>query len=170
MRALNRTEIKKLYRTLPPLKRQIMFLLAGVEKPANVGSIFRLAEGLKAQVLLCGRTPIPPNPEISITSMNQEDRVVWKKFDHTHEAIEYAKSEGYTVIAIELCQNAKPYQEFDYPKKVCFVLGHENSGVHAEILSICDDAVFIPYWGKNYSLNVAISAAIVAFRACLFQK
>lgn len=165
MRSLNRTEIKKLYRTLPPMKCQIMFLLAGVEKPANVGSIFRLAEGLNAQVLLSGRTPTPPNPEIAMTSMNQEDRVVWQHFANTQEAIKYAKEQGYVVIATELCQEAKPYQEFKYPQKVCFVLGHENSGVHQEILSICDDAVFIPYWGKNFSLNVAVSAAIVAYRA-----
>ena len=144
-----------------------MFLLAGVGKPANVGSIFRLAEGLNAQVLLSGRTPTPPNLEISTTSMNQEDRVVWQKFTHAHEAVEFAKSEGYKIIAVELCQNAKPYQEYKYPGKVCFILGHENSGVHPEILSICDNAVYIPYYGKNYSLNVAVSAAIVSFRAVL---
>jgi len=147
-----------------------MFLLAGIEKPANVGSIFRLAEGLRAEVLLCGRTPTPPNTEISMTSMNQEDRVSWQYFSQTQDAIKYAKSEDYSVIAVELCQDAKPYHTFQYPPKVCFILGHENSGVHQEILSICDDAVYIPYYGKNYSLNVAVSAAIVAFRACLFQK
>ena len=144
-----------------------MFLLAGVGKPANVGSIFRLAEGLNAQVLLSGRTPTPPNPEISMTSMNQEERVAWQHFANTQEAIKYAKEQGYVVIAIELCQEAKPYHKFEYPQKVCFVLGHENSGVHQEILSICDSAVYIPYFGKNYSLNVAVSAAIVAFRAVL---
>lgn len=144
-----------------------MFILAGIEKPANVGSIFRLAESLKAEVLLSGRTPTPPNPEISMTSMNQEDRVVWQKFTHAYEAVEFARSEGYKIIAVELCQDAVPYHQFEYPQKVCLVLGHENSGIHQEILSICDDAVFIPYFGKNYSLNVAVSAAIVAFRAAI---
>ncbi len=147
-----------------------MFLLAGVEKPANVGSIFRLAEGLRAEVLLCGRTPTPPNPEISMTSMNQEERVLWQHFSQTLDAVKYARSQGYSIIAVEICQNAKPYHTYEYPKKVCFILGHENTGVHAEILSICDDAVYIPYYGKNYSLNVAVATAIVAFRACLSQK
>ncbi|MBI5358156.1 hypothetical protein HZB69_00820 [Candidatus Amesbacteria bacterium] len=120
--------------------------------------------------MLCGRTATPPNSKISITSMNQENRVSWQYFSQTQDAIKYAKSEDYSVIAVELCQDAKPYHTYIYPDKVCLVLGHENSGVHQEILSICDNAVFIPYWGKNYSLNVAVSAAIVAFRACLFQK
>lgn len=167
MRALKRTEMKRLYETLPPAKCQVMFLLAGVEKPANVGSIFRIAESINAKVLLCGQTPTPPNPEIEITSMGQENRVDWKHFSQTQEAIEYAKDEGFSVIAVEICQEAKPYQDFNYPDKVCLVLGHENSGIHPEILSQCDDAVFIPYFGKNYSLNVAVSAAIVAFRAVL---
>ena len=165
MRVLKRTEMKRLYETLPPTKCQVMFLLAGVEKPANVGSIFRIAESINAKVLLCGQTPTPPSPEIEMTSMGQENRVDWKHFSQTQEAIKYAKDEGYTVIAVEICQKAKPYQDFNYPEKVCFVLGHENSGIHQEILSICDAAVFIPYFGKNYSLNVAVSAAIVAFRA-----
>jgi len=167
MRALKRTEIKRLYETLPPPKCEVMFLLAGIEKATNIGSIFRIAEGLNAKVLLCGQTPTPPNPEIEITSMGQENRVEWKYFSQTHEGIKFAKTEKYEVIAVEICQNAKPYQSFTYPQKVCFVLGHKNSGIHPEILSICDNAVFIPYFGKNYSLNVAVSAAIVAFRAVL---
>lgn len=167
MRALKRTEMKRLYETLPPQKCEVMFLLAGVEKPANVGSIFRIAESINAKVLLCGHTPTPPSPEIEITSMGQENRVDWKHFVQTYDGVKYAKEQGYKVVAIEICQDAKPYHTYDYPKKVCLVLGHENSGIHQEILSICDDAVFIPYFGKNYSLNVAVSAAIVAFRAVL---
>lgn len=159
--------MKRLYETLPPQKCEVMFLLAGVEKATNVGSIFRIAESLNAKVLLCGQTPTPPNPEIDITSMGQENRVDWKHFTQTQEAIKYARDEGYSVIAVEICQGAKPYHTYQYPKKVCFVLGHENTGIHAEVLSICNDAVFIPYYGKNYSLNVAVSAAIAAFRAVL---
>ena len=159
--------MKRLYETLPPAKCQVMFLLAGIEKPANVGSIFRIAESINAKVLLCGQTPTPPSPEIEMTSMGQENRIDWKYFTKAYEGIKQAKSEGYKIIAVEICQGALPYQTYNYPEKVCFVLGHENSGIHQEILSICDDAVFIPFFGKNYSLNVAVCAAIVSFRAVL---
>ena len=144
-----------------------MFLLAGIEKATNVGSIFRIAEGLNAKVFLCGHTPTPPNPDIEITSMGQENRVEWQHFSQTSKAIKLARDQGYTILAVEICQGTKPYQDFVYPTKVCFVLGHENTGIHPEVLAQCDDAVFIPYFGKNYSLNVAVCAAIVAFRAVL---
>ena len=154
---------QKLYRTLPPQKRQIMFLLAGGEA-SQCRIYFSPGRGPKRAGPIVWAHAHFPNPEISMTSMNQEERVAWQHFANTQEAIKYAKEQGYVVIAIELCQEAKPYHKFEYPQKVCFVLGHENSGVHQEILSICDSAVYIPYFGKNYSLNVAVSAAIVAFR------
>ena len=51
--------------------------------------------------------------------MGQEDRVYWKHFSQAIEAIKYAKSEGYSVIAVEICQDAKPYQNYNYSNKVC---------------------------------------------------
>ena len=162
MRPLKRTEIKRFFEQLPPLNREIVFCLTNIDKPANVGSIIRLAEGLKARVWLCGKTPIPPDPQISITSMNQEVRVDWQYFTLAHEAVREAKKLGYQTIAVEICKGAKSYNLCTYPKKICLVLGNENTGVPQEILSICDKAVFIPYYGKNYSYNVAIAAAIVA--------
>ena len=166
MRPLKRTEIKRFFEQLPPLKREIIFCLANIDKPANVGSIIRLAEGLSAKVWLCGKTPIPPDPLISVTSMNQEVRVDWQHFTFAHEAIQEAKNQGYRTVAVEICKEAQFYAQYKYPQKICFVLGNENTGVHQEILSICDDALFIPYYGKNYSYNVAISAAMVVSRAC----
>lgn len=166
MRPLKRTEIKRFFERLPPLKGEIVFCLTNSDKPANVGSIFRLAEGLNAKVWLCGHTPVPPNPQISVTSMNQEARVEWQHFTFAHEAIREAKKQGYKTIAVEICQGAKPYAEYPYPKKICFVLGNENTGVPQEILSICDEVVFIPYYGKNYSYNVAVSGAMVASHVC----
>lgn len=117
---------------------------------------------MNAKVWMCGHTPIPPNPLVSITSMNQETRVEWKHFTFANEAINEAKKQGYETIAVEICKGAKSYNKFDYPDKICLVMGNENTGVPQEIVSICDEAVFIPYYGKNYSYNVAISAGIVA--------
>ena len=170
MRPLKRTEIRRFVEKTNqqfPVQKEIIFLLANVERSPNVGSIFRLAEGMNAQVWLTGHTPTPPDPDIGKTSMGQEKRVVWQHIPQASLAIKKACDLGFTPIAIELCQEAVSYHVYKYPAKICFVLGNENSGVHAEILSMCKAAVFIPYWGKNYSLNVAMCAAIISYHAQL---
>jgi tRNA G18 (ribose-2'-O)-methylase SpoU len=51
----------------------------------------------------------------------------------------------------------------DANEKICFVLGSEVFGVTNDTLRNCDEAVYIPMYGKGSSLNVATSAGIVLY-------
>lgn len=48
-------------------------------------------------------------------------------------------------------------------QKICFIVGNEDSGVNKTTLGLCDNAVTIPMYGNNPSLNVSISVGIVLF-------
>ncbi len=52
---------------------------------------------------------------------------------------------------------------------VCLVLGNEISGVSADILSFCDQALEIEMAGLKNSLNVSVAFGVVAYhiRQCL---
>ena len=77
------------------------------------------------------------------------------------------KAQGYSIVAVEVAEGARAYQEFEFPVRTCLVLGNEGKGVYPNVLRQCDAAVFIPMAGKGRSVNVAVAAAIVAFRAVL---
>jgi tRNA (guanosine-2'-O-)-methyltransferase len=147
-------------------KRRVAFLLQDVEDPYNVGGMFRVADACgAAEMVLAGRTPTPPDPQISVTSLGNHRRVQWRKIESYNEAADILRTEGYHLVAIEIADDSVPYMSYEYPEKVCFVLGNEGVGVYDSVLARCDAAVFIPMVGKGRSINVHVAAAVVAFHA-----
>ncbi len=167
---MKRTPIKRLYEEFAenhPPKVGLMFFLQNFQNAANVGSLFRLAEACEAELVLTGNTPTPPNPEVLQTAAGQENKVKFKKFVRIEDGLDYVKSQGFALVALEICQGAVPYNEFKFPEKTCIVLGNEFKGIFPQVLSKCEHAIYIPMFGKNYSLNVHVSAAIAAFKALI---
>ena len=48
-------------------------------------------------------------------------------------------------------------------KKSIYVLGNESEGVSKEVASLCNKKLIIPMQREVESLNVAITAALIAF-------
>jgi tRNA (guanosine-2'-O-)-methyltransferase len=167
MKPLIGTELKRFlrdYRRQHPLQRDVVGLLQSVEYPYNVGAIFRLADGVgMRELVLTGITPTPPNPTIDKVGRFKSLKVPWRYEKDAVSAVKGLKAEGYHIVAVELAEGAAAYDEYEYPEKVCLVVGHEDHGVTKATLAACDAAVFIPMYGKGRSLNVAMSLGVVAF-------
>ncbi|MEM7799348.1 MAG: TrmH family RNA methyltransferase, partial [Chloroflexota bacterium] len=147
-------------------EREIVAVLQSVEYPVNVGSAFRMADGAGlSELILTGITPRPPNATIDKVGRRKASKVKWRYFEDATHAIAELKADGYTILAVELTAEAKPYQTFTYPEKVAFVVGHEDHGVTKATLALCDGAIFIPMYGKGLSLNVHVALSVVVFHA-----
>lgn len=151
---------------------KLSFFLQDWEDAYNVGAMFRLAEALGAvELVATGRTPLPPdNPMIPVTSMGQHRRVPFRAFPHHEEAALALKAEGWTLVAVEIAENAQDFRETFYPDKTCLILGNEGAGIYGNLMKHVDQAVFIPMFGKGRSLNVTHAAAVVAYQALLSAK
>ena len=57
----------------------------------------------------------------------------------------------------------KSYKEQNYSDKTIFVLGNESEGVSSSVESICDESIAIPMQRGVESLNVAVTASLLAF-------
>ncbi|NLF64118.1 MAG: RNA methyltransferase [Chloroflexi bacterium] len=167
MKPLIGTDLKRFlrhYRRRNPPQHTIAALLQSVEYPANVGSIFRLADGAGlAELVLSGITPTPPNPTLEKVARYKTDRVPWRYVEDPVDAVNQMKEQDYKVIAVELAEGATPYHRFDYGPRVCLVVGHEDHGVTRATLAVCDGAVFLPMYGKGRSLNVHVALSIVVY-------
>lgn len=167
MKPLVGTKLKRFlrdYRRLHPQERDIVALLQSVEYPANVGSCFRIADGAGfRELILTGITPTPPNPTIEKVGRYKSSRMPWRYEKDPVTAVRDLQADGYQAVAIELCEDAVPYQEYVYPGKCCLVVGHEDHGVTRATLEVCDAAVFLPMYGKGLSLNVHVALSIVAY-------
>lgn len=142
----------------------LVAVLQSVEYPANVGSIFRLADAAAfSQLFLTGITPTPPNPTIEKVGRAKSLNVPWKYVDDAAAILPTLKAQGYHILAIELTEEAVPYHTYHYPDKTCLVVGHEDHGITKATLAHCDAAVFLPMYGKGLSLNVHVALSIVAY-------
>ena len=174
MRSLKKVETKRLFegaaRDYPP-QVELAFLLQSLEDPLNVWSLFRVADACGAKELVfTGTTPTPPHDEIERTGRGHERRIEWRRIPRLEDALTTLKEEGYHLVALETARGATCYLEYEYPEKVCLVLGNESKGVYPATLSQCDGAVYIPMYGKGPSMNVHVAGALVAYRALLGNR
>lgn len=169
MKPLIGTALKRFlrdYRREHPPNHDLVVLLQSVEYPANVGSIFRVADGAGVtELVLTGITPTPPHPTIDKVGRFKSLKVPWRYESNPLRAIEALKANGYHIVAIELADTAVPYHTFPYPQNICLVVGHEDHGVTKATLAACDAAVFLPMYGQGRSLNVHVALSIVLFHA-----
>lgn len=158
-----RTEMKRLMRAQgkPPI--QLAFLLQDVEDPVNVGAAFRIADAAKAEMVLSGITAHPPHKLISKVGRAKDQRVKWRAIPDVELAIDTLVSEGYTVLAVEITDDAEPYQAVSYPERTCLLVGHEDHGVTRKALARAQGAIFLPMYGKGASLNVHVALGVTAF-------
>lgn len=148
-------------------RHPIALVLHNIRSLYNVGSMFRTADSaLVQQIVLCGYTPAPPRKEIEKTALGAVDTVPWRYVHNTAEALATLRAEGYTILALELTDECRSYDELhprDYP--LCFVVGNEITGVDDDVLALCDGALQIPMYGVKHSLNVGVAAGIAVFEA-----
>lgn len=151
----------------PPLV-ELSILMQDWDDAYNVGSLFRVADSLGVEKLFAsGKTPLPPNPMIGVTSLGHHRRYQVEHHAVHEEAARAIQSDGWTLVTVEISEGAVPYHEFDWPSRVCLALGNEANGIYPSVSRLSDAAVYIPMRGKGRSMNVHVAAAIVASHAML---
>jgi tRNA (guanosine-2'-O-)-methyltransferase len=151
-----------------PVQRSLSFLLQDWDDGYNVGGLFRVAAACGAEeIVMVGRTPVPPDPRIAVTSLGFHRRVAWRRFSKWADAVAALREEGRWLVAIEVAEGAQHYMSCEYGEKSCLVLGSEGCGLTPGLLRACDAVVAVPMYGKGRSLNVHVAGAIVAFEAMM---
>jgi len=148
-------------------KNSFVLLLDDIRSLNNVGSIFRTADAFRVEkIYLCGITGTPPHRDITKTALGAEDAVAWQYAPDVVQLVQNLRIEGYQIVAIEQVEGSTLLQDFEpiLHKKYAFVLGNEVFGVNETVIARCDMCLEIPQFGTKHSLNVAVSAGIVAWQ------
>ncbi len=147
-------------------KFPIILVCDGVNSPANIGSLFRVADSFGIEhIYFCGK-------EITVISkrMMRTARATHQMVPHTtHEKIstiiEDLILKKYKIIALEITKNSIPITEcyFSPTEKIALIIGDENRGISPEVLATIDKSVYINMYGTNSSMNVATAAGITLY-------
>jgi 23S rRNA (guanosine2251-2'-O)-methyltransferase len=76
--------------------------------------------------------------------------------------LESFKKEGAEIYALS-SYASQNYNEQQYSDKTIFVLGNESEGVSQEVEALCNQSIVIPMRRGVESLNVAVTASLLAF-------
>ena len=147
-------------------KYPVCFLAHDIDVPMTIGSFFRIADAFgREKIYLSGSSPVPPNSKIRKTSRSTEKYVPFSYERNPFDLVKRLKSEGYTIISLEITSSSNDIRELaiSSDEKVCLILGSENTGVCQELLDASDKTIHIPMVGQNSSLNVATACSIATF-------
>jgi tRNA (guanosine-2'-O-)-methyltransferase len=165
VRQLGPTDLKRLHRDWNRRSRtRVALLLDGVASPFNVGAIVRTAAAFRVEHLYLANGALSPGHDrVGRTSMGTERYLSWSSFERSPDAADAAREDGYTVVGLELADDAVPLHQLSVAGDVCLVVGHEDHGLSAATLAACDAVAFVPQLGRVGSLNVATATAMALY-------
>ena len=148
---------------LPEVSQRPLIALDGITNPQNLGMIIRSVTASPAHGLLL---PSKGCADIGPLVIKASAGTVFKgnilRCDSLARTLKEFKQKGFEICILSSHQ-ATPLAEFKPTAPVIYVLGNETEGVSKEIAALSDHRVGIPMANGVESLNVAITAALIAF-------
>lgn len=147
------------------LRENPLILVAeGLEKPGNLGALLRTADGAGADaVIICDAATDLNNPNVIRASIGTLFYLPVAEAT-TEETIAFLKDKGVKILSAVPDAEAV-YTDVDLQCPVAIVVGAEDKGLSNVWKKSADLNVRIPMFGKNDSLNVSVSAAILLYEA-----
>lgn len=131
--------------------------------PENIGAILRLAANIGADKVLFVNDDDKQFKDYRIlrTSSGASDKMNWKSI--SSEDLSKHIPKGYHIVALETVPNAKNIFNYNFKKKIAFIVGNEVNGISDNLLAAAHDIIYIPIPGVISSLNVSHSLAVATF-------
>jgi len=147
-----------------PVPNGVYVVAESIEKPGNLGAIFRLADNIGASgVILANIRADRFDPEVIRVSLGACFSVNIFECTST-EAIAWLKQNRIKILATS--PNAEVnYTAVDMTGAIALVLGTEHTGLGEGWLNNADAKIKIPMLGQVDSLSVTSSAAVILYEA-----
>lgn len=138
--------------------------LDNITNPQNLGMIIRSVCASRLKALIIPRKGCAKlDPLVIKASAGTLFRAPILRCDTLESALEAAKSCGLSIVAMDL-KASQTLSSLDPATKPVFVLGNESDGISDKTREYCDQHVRIAMFNKVESLNVAVTASLIALR------
>ena len=140
------------------------FLLEGITNPQNLGMIIRsVAASPMTGIILPTQGCAKLDPLVYKASAGCLLKTQILKSSTTKHALEVLRKAKFQIIGLD-GSAIQTVSEVQKRSKTVFLLGNESAGLSDEALNACDQVIHIPMRNDVESLNVAVTAGIIAFK------
>ena len=147
----------------------LVVIIEDIHDPHNAAAILRSCDafGVQRVCFIFGKEErYNPKKIGKATSSSANKWLDFEIFDSAKTCFEKLRSEGFSIFATILDENARAIKKINFKKKkVAIIVGNEHRGISEEAARLADEKVYIPMQGMVQSLNVSVSAGICLFEA-----
>lgn len=137
-----------------------------ITNPQNLGMIIRSVCASGAVALLLPRRGCAPlSPLVIKASAGSLFKAHILYCEELREGLQLLRQHGAGICTLSSHANNSLYQFTPSSPSTVYVLGNETDGVANDIQKLCDQRLSIPMHNGVESLNVAVTAALIAFHA-----
>ena len=145
-------------------KFPITIVCDAIRTPENIGMCFRIAESFGVRkIYFHESSPSLENRKVIKTARNTIPQIHHEMYSDFNDVVKNLKEEGNTIIGIEITDKSINIQDFDFKnhEKIVLLLCSERNGIAN--ISLVDETIAIPMYGRNSSMNVIHSLAITLY-------
>ena len=155
---------QKTWDVFPKTALPLFAVLEGVEKPGNIGAVFRSADGAGLDgILVTDSATDLFNPNTIRSSLGTVFKIPAAVVE-SREAFDWLRQHGIH-LAVARCDGAIPYTDYDFRRPTAVVLGSEADGLSAVWSGFGTTAISLPMHGIADSLNISTAAAVLFYEA-----
>lgn len=145
------------------LPRQRVLALDGITNPQNLGMILRSATAGNIDAVIWARKGNAAlGPLVMKASAGTLYRAPMVICDDLAVALTRCRGQGFEILSLQ-AQAADSLFDYHPPGHAIYVLGNETSGVSREVADCAQRGLSIPMQRDVESLNVAVTAALIAY-------
>jgi len=143
----------------------VVIVCDGVNGPANIGSLFRIAEAFGVSEIVFGNTSVNfTSARMKRTSREAHIKIPHSVTEDLFATLLHLREGGYKLISLEISDDSSRLEDFKWNQKdkLALILGNEANGISNKIENLVDSKLSIPQYGNKAteSLNVATATAI----------
>ena len=145
-------------------KFPITIVCDAIRTPENIGMCFRISESFGVnKIYFHENSPTTENRIVRKTARNTINQIEHDIYRDFNDIIYQLKAAGNIIIGIEITDKSINIQDFNFKnhKKIVLILGSERNGI--DDINLMDYTISIPMYGRNSSMNVIHSLAIMLY-------
>ncbi|KPL03183.1 MAG: hypothetical protein AMJ90_03845 [candidate division Zixibacteria bacterium SM23_73_2] len=144
--------------------KKFVLALDSIKEPGNSGTILRTADTAGVDCVFFSKDCVElHNPKVLRSTMGSIFHLPIIEEVNLENVLPLLKKNGFKIYAADV-KEGKFYDQIDYSSKACLIIGSESEGISKEILSLADERVRIPIYGKAESLNAAVACGIILYQ------